>query len=167
MKYQQANVRNSFLAALSLLFPLIAYGQWWNPLAPKDYNDCIIKNMKEGMGENAVRALQYACIQKYPAPKESKSEIEERTRKEQRYKKCRVETDHYKHYMYFSIDGRNPAKTNQLLDNLKNLNYDSQANSISFQNMNDFGVSAVLIGFTKAKQCQAEIKDYTYSTYFT
>ncbi len=29
--------------------------------------------MKEGMGEHAVRAVQFACMEKYPAPKNNDS----------------------------------------------------------------------------------------------
>jgi hypothetical protein len=167
MKYQKANSRNIFLAALSLLLPLISYGQWWNPLAPKDYNECFIKNMKEGMGEDAVRALQYACIQKYPAPKESQSSINEKNKREERYKKCRIDKDDYKTHMHLAIGARESYKTSQVLEGVKNFQYDGQFNTVSFQNMNSFGISGIMVGFTKSKQCHAEIKDYAYSTYCT
>jgi hypothetical protein len=165
MKYQKANGRNIFLAALSLLLPLISYGQWWNPLAPKDYNECIIKNMKEGMGKDAVEALQSACIEKYPAPKESQSSINQRNKREERYKKCRIDEDHYKVHIHLTIGEREPAKTSQVLEGVKNFKYDGQSNTVSFQNMNSFGISGIMLGFTNSKQCYAEIKDYTYSTY--
>jgi hypothetical protein len=154
-----------FVAALSIANT--ANSQWWNPLAPRDYNDCIIKNLKQGMSENAVRALQYACIEKYPAPKEPSLSKPENNQTELRYKKCRIDQDHYKLHTFIGIGDKHEHKTHLILDNLKNFKYDRQQNSVSFQNMNNFGLSGVLVGFTKAKQCHTDIKDFSFTAYCT
>jgi hypothetical protein len=160
-------VSKMFIAIGCIFVPFASYGQWWNPLAPKDYNECIIKNMKSGMGEDAVRALQYACIQKYPAPKESQSSINERNKRDERYSKCRIAKDHYKAHMIIGVEARNSYKTNQVLEGIKNFRFDGQSNAVSFQNMNGFGISGIQIGFTTSKNCHKEIEDYAYSAYCT
>ena len=145
--------------------PSVSNAQWWNPLEPKDSNECIIKNMKEGMGEDAVRALQYACIQRYPAPKATATEIASRSKLDERYKKCGLDRYHYKNHMYFALDGRNKNKTNEILNKLQSLKYNPQTNAVSFQNMSSVSISGVMLGFTSKKQCLSDTESYDYTTY--
>jgi hypothetical protein len=150
---------------LTLIFaclPGIAIGQWWNPFEPKDYNECIIKNMKHGMSEEAITTLKQACIRKYPTP-----EFKERIKKEDRYRKCGIKMYDYSKYQLLSIDGKGSNKTRVLLENLKYVKYWSEVNTLSFNNMNQFGVSALLIGFTKSSQCYPDSSDYSYTTFCT
>lgn len=145
------------------LLPMQAFSQWWNPLAPRDFNDCIIKNMKDGMSETAVLALQRACIDKYPQ-KESKNKILEEDKINARYEKCPVKRFDRSH-LIFSIDGRYDLKNQLFINNIKKFTYDGRTNSVDFQNMNDFGISALMLGFTKAKQCHQASKMYEYTVY--
>jgi hypothetical protein len=156
------------LSIISVLIILshqsIAKAQWWNPAAPKDYDDCVIKNLKSGMGEEAVRALQFSCMQKYPQKTTAAEKLAEK-KAEERYKKCRIERDHYKTHMFISLEARDNIKTNEILSKLKSFKYDGAANRVSFQNINSFGISGVMVGFTSAKQCHQKTEDYRYSTY--
>lgn len=147
-----------------LITPLSVYAQWWNPLAPKDYDDCVIKNLKSGMGEDAVRALQYSCMQKYP-PKSTAEEIIADKKADERYKKCGLDKDHYKTHMFLALGSRASYKTSEILSKLKTLKYDGTSNKVGFQNMNSFGISGVMVGFTTDKQCPQTTDAYQYSTY--
>ena len=56
-------------AFLIILFAYSSHAeaQWWNPFAPKNFDECILDKVKEGMGEDAVRAVQYACAAQFRA----------------------------------------------------------------------------------------------------
>lgn len=142
----------------------ISYAQWWNPLEPKDFDECVIKNLRPGMGNEAVKALQYSCMQKYP-PKTTAAEKLAEKKVEEKYKKCRIEKDHYKTQMFLALDSRNSNKTIEIISKLKTFKYDGALDRASFQNMNSFGISGVMVGFTTDKQCSQKIDNYRFSTY--
>jgi hypothetical protein len=123
--------------------------------------------MKEGMSEQAVRAVQHACFEKYPT-KEDKKVKAESLAKEAEYKKCRIKSDHWKTQLIIGINDSNSyylAHTHTILERLKSRKYDTVKNTIGFQNANNFGISAVQIGFTKAKSCPSKMEEFSYSTY--
>lgn len=53
-------------ASLALIAPPLAQAQWWNPLAPKTYEDCVLKGMKGVSGDEAAYAVMRACRKKFP-----------------------------------------------------------------------------------------------------
>lgn len=142
----------------------ISNAQWWNPLEPKDFDECVIKNLRPGMGNEAVKALQHSCMQKYP-PKSTAAEKLAEKKVEEKYKKCRIEKDHYKTHMFLALDSRNSYKTSEIISKLKTFKYDGALDRASFQNMNSFGISGVMVGFTTDKQCSQKIDNYRFSTY--
>jgi hypothetical protein len=155
----------SILIILNLLLASsTSYAQWWNPLAPKDYDDCVIKNLKSGMGEDAVRALQYSCMQKYP-PKSTAAETIAEKKVDEKYKKCGLDREHYKNHMFFALGSRSSYITSEIISKIKTFKYDGSTNKVGFQNMNSFGISGVMVGFTTNKQCPQTTEEYQYSTY--
>ena len=150
-----------FISAFN--FHNVASAQWWNPLEPKDFDECVIKNLKSGMGEEAVNALRFSCMQKYP-PKTSAAEQLASKKIDEKYKKCRIEKD-YKTHQFLTLGVRNSYKTSDVISKLKTFKYESAFDRVSFQNMNSFGISGVMVGFTTDKQCHQKIEDYRFSTY--
>jgi hypothetical protein len=139
-----------------------AFAQWWNLSEPKDFDECIIRNMKSGMGDEAVRAIRRSCINKYP-PKADLKKIE----LDARYKKCKIESDHMRNHMFLSVD---PSSSTSLQAANVISKFESRSfkdSYISFQNKNSFGISGVLLGFTKSKQCTNVISDFKYTAYCT
>src|SRR5690625_4734562 len=71
MKYTSkrplSNVRLQFswLLILFLFFIPQAYAQWWNPLAPKDYEQCILKNMKGVTSDMAANLIVASCHEQF------------------------------------------------------------------------------------------------------
>jgi hypothetical protein len=147
-----------------LIIHSISFAQWWNPLEPKDFDECVIKNLKSGMGEEAVKALRFSCMQKYP-PKTTAAEVLAEKKADEKYKKCRIEKDHYKNHMFLALGSRDSYKTNEIINKLKTFKYDGASDKVSFQNMNTFGISGVMVGFTTDKQCPQKTEDYRFSTY--
>ena len=141
-----------------------SFAQWWNPLEPKDFDECVIKNLKSGMGEDAVSALRYSCMKKYP-PKVSEADKLAAKKSEDKFKKCRIEKDHYKTHMFLALGNRDSYKTSEIISKLKTFKYESALNKVSFQNMNSFGISGVMVGFTSEKRCPQKTEDYRFSTY--
>lgn len=142
----------------------ISHAQWWNPLEPKDFDECMIKNLKSGMGEEAVKALRYSCMQKYP-PNTTVAEKLAEKKTDEKYKRCNLEKNHYQNHIFFGIGRTHNAITSQIVNKLKTLKYDGNMNDVSFQNMNSFGISGVMMGFTSDKQCSQRTEDYRFSTY--
>lgn len=142
----------------------ISYAQWWNPLEPKDFDECVIKNLKSGIGEEAVKALRYSCMQKYP-PKTTAAEKLAEKKAEEKQKKCGIEKDHYTTHMFLSLGSRNTYKTSEIISKFKTFEYDGTSNKVSFQNMNSFGISGIMVGFTTDKKCPQKTDEYRFSTY--
>jgi hypothetical protein len=154
-----------FITALYLLiFNSVANAQWWNPIAPKDFNDCIIKNLKDGMGEDATNALKSACYEKYP-PQTSQAEKREEILKKQRMIKCGIQEDHWKFHWFLSISEWNSNNLEKYLNNIKIEDYDTYGNLIKVQNKNSFPISGVLMGMTKNKSCPSNLNAYDAVSY--
>lgn len=165
--FSSYKIKSAFFALLVFNFLTthsISYAQWWNPLEPKDFDECVIKNLRPGMGDEAVKALQYSCMQKYP-PKTTAAEKLAEKKAEEKYKKCRIEKDHYKTHMFLALGSRNSYKTSEIIAKIKTFKYDGTLDKASFQNMNSFGISGVMVGFTTDKQCPQKTDDYRFSTY--
>jgi hypothetical protein len=162
-------IKSIFFVLFSFIFfttHSISFSQSWNPFEPKDFDECIIKNLKPGMSDEAVKALQYSCIKKYP-PKSSDAEKLVEKKLDERLKKCRLEKDHYKTHMFLAIGKIDSYKTSEIISKLKTFKYDGSLDKVGFQNMNPFGISGVAIGFTNDKQCPQKAEDYRFSTYCT
>jgi hypothetical protein len=139
--------------------------QWYNPFAKKTAEDCILEKIKETRGEDAVRALRMSCYAKYESVNsQSPSSTNADKDRERRLKSCKIEFDDYKFREMFDVFSTKSREVNKVIDNVKKATYDRASNSISFQNNNDFGVSVLMIGFTKGKACGANKADYDYTT---
>jgi hypothetical protein len=152
------------IAMIVCLYPTLANAQWWNPLAPKDYNDCIIKNLKDGMGEDAVRALKFACYEKYP-PRTTAAEKKEETTKKMRMSKCGLDDDHYKFHWFFNLNEKRIINFKKHLESIIIEEYSSHNNHASIQNKNAFAISGVMIGLTGAKSCSLNSDSYEAVAY--
>lgn len=150
--------------AFALIGSSLANAQWWNPMAPKDFNDCIIKNLKDGMGDDAVSALKYACYQKFG----EKEEKLEEAKRSIRYKKCGYPIEIRKSSGVFDIefeDGRLSSQIKQTLDKIIISDYDPTAKRIKIQNKNEFSISYIKIGLTKSKTCPQKESAYEAISY--
>jgi len=145
-----------------VMLTINANAQWWNPLAPKDANDCIIKNLKNGMGEDAVRALKFACYEKYP-PQQTAAEKREESLKKLRMLKCNLSDDHYKYHYFFTIKEDRIINLKKHIDAVKIEEYNG--NFASIQNKNSFAISGVAIGLTSAKSCSLNPDSYETIAY--
>jgi hypothetical protein len=147
----------------AVMMPIELLAQSWNPFAPRDYNDCILKNLKEGMREDAVRAVQFACTEKYPTP-EDKSIASGLKALEARKKKCKYKDEFTTNHTFIGIElKRNQQVTQAIINKIKSLKLENN-NLLHFQNMNNFGLSGLSIGFINAKQCPLDISSYNYTT---
>lgn len=165
--FSSLKIKSTFVTILVFNFLTthsISYAQWWNPLEPKDFDECVIKNLRSGMGDEAVQALRYSCMQKYPPITSAADKLAEK-KVDEKYRKCRIKRDHYKTHMYLSLGKRETNKTSEIISKLKTFKYDGALEKVSFQNMNSFGISGVMVGFTTAKQCPLKTEDYSFSTY--
>lgn len=52
----------SITAAACAFLPSPAMAQWWNPLAPKTYDECILKNMKGVTSDSAADMITLSCL---------------------------------------------------------------------------------------------------------
>ena len=125
-----------------------SFAQWWNPLEPKDFDECVIKNLKSGMGEDAVTALRYSCMKKYP-PKVSEADKLAAQKSEEKFKKCRIEKDHYKTHMFLALGDRDSYKTSEIISKLKTFKYESALDKVSFQNSISFNSFSCFWNFFK------------------
>jgi hypothetical protein len=154
-----------FAAYMVCLSPTLE-AQWYNPFSKKTAEDCILEKIKETRGEDAVRALQMSCYAKYESVNsQSPSSTNADKDKERRLKSCKIEPDDYKFIELFDVLGTKSREVSKIIDNVKKANYDRASNSISFQNNNSFGISTLMIGFTKGKVCSTSKSDYDYTTY--
>jgi hypothetical protein len=60
-----------FLAALAIMYSIFlggtsAYAQWWNPFAPKDYEDCSESAARDARSKEALSVLLASCESKFP-----------------------------------------------------------------------------------------------------
>lgn len=145
-------------AFIGLAFPNAVLAQWWNPFGPSNYEDCVLEGMKTARNRDAVRAVRYACLEKFPPKSRSKKEIEaESAREEELRKKCKIPEDADENSL-LGINSKRP-RIIDAVNNLTRLKLENSAYGspkISFQNRNDFSVTSVAIGFTNKKQCPTE-----------
>lgn len=52
-------------ASFALVASPQAQAQWWNPLAPKTYEDCVLKGMKGVTSDDAAKLIASACDDKF------------------------------------------------------------------------------------------------------
>jgi len=150
------SLRAASLLAFSLFSPA-ATAQWWNPFGPKSYEDCVLEGVKTAKTRDAVTAVQYACLEKFPPKGRSDREISrEAEQLSALAKKCRLPDD---------ADGKSVIgvskerpQIQRAVNNLTNLKFGNQSGvpRISFQNRNHFSVTVVALGFTRSKSCPVE-----------
>jgi hypothetical protein len=162
-EYNVYIIRYSIIVVVFMCHTL-ANAQWWNPLAPKDYNDCIIKNLKDGMREDAVRALKFACYEKYP-PQTTAAEKREEATKKLRMSKCGLDNDHNKYHWFFTLQENRIVNLKRHLESIVVEEYNSNSNYASLQNKNHFAISGVMIGLTGAKSCTLNFDSYEAVAY--
>jgi hypothetical protein len=167
MKFKKTgnNSRQLFLLTLAILFHTSANAQWYNPFAKKTAEDCVLEKIKETRGEDAVRALQMSCYSKYPSVNSSSTDDAALKAKNKRLERCGLKQDTYKTHIYFSNLFFYSPRNSVYLGNIKRPKYDRSRNVIEFQNNNDIGISGVMVGFTKAKQCSDNKDGYEIITY--
>lgn len=153
------------LLTLSISFVTSVNAQWFNPFAKKTAEDCILEKIKDTRGEDAVRALQYSCYSKYDSASSSPADDKALKAKTKRLEKCGLKQDSYNNHIYFSNVFFNSPKNSFYLGNIKRANYDKLRNTIDFQNNNNIGISGVMVGFTKSKQCSDNKEGYEVITY--
>ena len=59
-------------ATFVMMLPTGAEAQWWNPLAPKTFAECLLKEMK-GAPANATRVAAAVCRQRFPVAQACKA----------------------------------------------------------------------------------------------
>jgi hypothetical protein len=152
------------ILVIGLSSPMPSFAQWWNPFGPSTYEDCILEGMKTARTRDAVRAVQYACLEKFPPKERSKREIEaESNQYEAIRKKCKIPKNSDGTELV-GITAKRP-RVIEAVNKLTSLKLDTPTYGeprLSFQNRNDFNVTAVAIGFTKKKQCPQESDSTDY-----
>lgn len=157
-------IKNLYLVLILFLFS-VDVGAQWNPFKKKTAEDCILEKIKDTRGEDAVRALQQSCYMKYDSGTSNSGNEKTSKEKEKREKKCDLDTDAYKYHHFFSITVKERPSTQITISNIKRPKYNQQDRTIEFQNNNNFGLSGVLVGFTKNKNCTSNQNDYEVTTY--
>lgn len=158
------NICQLLLVTVSISFVTSVNAQWFNPFAKKTAEDCILEKIKDTRGEDAVRALQQSCYSKYDSASSSPADDKALKAKTKRLENCGLK-DSYKNHFYFSNIFFYSPKNSFYLGNIKRANYDKSRNTVEFQNNNNIGISGVMVGFTKAKQCSDNKDAYEVITY--
>lgn len=139
-----------------------AYAQFFGP---KNYEECILQNMKGTTSDVAAGQIVAACRSKFPVG-QSKQELVKREQLEERAKKCSLGKVSAGDIIGFRIDhDRLNSRITRVLDNLKSFSYDGSRELIEMQNINRFGISQVQLGFTDAQKCPNEINSYKFMIY--
>ena len=60
-----STIINFFLFFATLAIHQSAFAQWWNPLEPRNLEDCILQGMKGVTSDQAARAIERACRTKF------------------------------------------------------------------------------------------------------
>ncbi len=58
-------VMAALITVVGASLPAAAFAQWWNPLAPKTYDECILKNMKGVTSDRAADMVTLSCMQQF------------------------------------------------------------------------------------------------------
>ena len=148
------------LAVLGFGVALAANAQWWNPLATKTLDECILQNMKGVTSNDAATLVAQACARQFPP-----TESAEGQRKKKLLERCGLDADHWKTRALFALDGKSIDKTAGFIRKITRLSFDAQRNWLKIQNNNDFGLSGVMIGFARGKTCPSSISSYDATVY--
>jgi hypothetical protein len=158
------NHKNLYLLLIICLFCANANAQW-NPFKKKTAEDCILEKIKDTRGEDAVRALQQSCYMKYDSGVSNSGNEKTSKEKEKREKKCDLSSDAYKYHHFFAITVKDRPSTHMVISNIKRPKFNQNERTIEFQNNNTFGLSGVVVGFSKGKYCTSNQNDYEVTTY--
>ncbi len=153
------------LVASALLASLFtsAHAQWWNPLAPKTFEDCVLQGMKGVNSDQAANAVLLACQQKFPGQANSAPPP--------------VEQSTPRLALFLGTDADRPAlrdliakiDSNHLSVATHGTNYGSGIRSADFgyhveleiTNRNDFPLSALAVGIQRRPgKCGWRDEDY-------
>lgn len=58
-------VMAALITVVGASLPAAAFAQWWNPLAPKTYDECILKNMKGVTSDKAADMITLSCLEQF------------------------------------------------------------------------------------------------------
>ena len=159
------NICQMLLMSLAFLFATSVNAQWYNPFAKKTAEDCVLEKIKDTRGEDAVRALQQSCYSKYDSASSSPADDAAYKAKNKRLEKCGLKQDSYKAHFFFTNFSSYSAQTAPFISNIKRVDYNKTRNTVEFQNNNTIGISGLMMGFTKAKQCTSDKNNYEVITY--
>jgi hypothetical protein len=138
----------------------------WSLFGPKNFEDCVLSGMKGVTGDFAAKAVYKSCRDKFPNnEKPSNMSQTELLKKKERIKRCGLEENESKAHHVMVLGGSRSMKISEFLKNIKNDSFDIKKSELAFQNSNSFGVSAILIGFTKDKRCSDDTNSYEVTTY--
>lgn len=131
---------------------------------PSDYDECVLDGLKNAKSKDLAPAIYNACANKFPT-KPSRQDREDAAKSAAILKKCRITEEQNRSRMVIGGDSRVGASA--YIANLKSITLDASSkysNSISFQNNNKIGISAVQIGFGLDKRrnnsCSFASEDY-------
>lgn len=154
------------LLVVSAIWALLSqnlYAQWWRS-EPKDFNECILKNVKSGMSGDAVDAVKYACYAKFPQALGGVEKADEKS-KAKRYERCGLEGGWRDSLQYLTIESANPSRTTQVLGKIKEVGFQKVSGVLEFQNSNDFAIRGLMLGLTSSKSCHNKLDLYQFTTY--
>jgi len=63
-------MRNYLMSVVCLVAVCASTGamaQWWNPLGPNNYDECVLQNMQGVTNDNAALAISSACRRQFPS----------------------------------------------------------------------------------------------------
>lgn len=132
---------------LMLGFPLsTAFA--WNPFGPKNFEDCVLQNMKGVTSDAAAAHIRMACIKKFPRQPE-----QEKSAPTTRYGYPRIDIWDYEYSSkIFENIGLGKTRKNQY-----------GGIEIVVTNKNNFGLTGIYIGTLKNKKsvtCSLDKSDY-------
>lgn len=158
-KYSGESCFLPVVVLLCILFNSAAvHAQMWNPFAPKNYEECLLKNVKDGMGDAAVRAVAVACRNQFSATNNNNRNLEI----DARWDKCGLEKTPSGETRWVDIEFLS-KRGSGLMNNLTERSWDFREKKVSFQNKNNFGISYLKIGFTNSKSCLEKAEDYRFT----
>ncbi len=146
----------------------------WTLFGPKNYDECILQNMKGVTDKTAAELIMMSCSNKFSNDyKPSKEEQAATLRAEQaklatellqkkRAAKCGISITSNGDFELkeLRLGNEYEESTSQYLNLIKNAQFDKGMQKISFQNNNKFGVVALRIGFIKGKVCSNDSTAY-------
>jgi len=147
------------LIVLTTLFlaPTYSPAQFFGP---RNYEDCVLQNIKTAKTDAAVSAVYSMCASKFStSPTIDKKKDEAR-------KRCKLDTEADARGVLIRGDSGIISEHKSKLRNLKISNTSHNSISIEFQNLNSFAVDGVSIGFgPKTNACKSELEHYAAVIY--